>query len=568
MTMCRIFHALAPVRDSEDQLRRHILWLLLIRVILFTLLIGITALLQARGLSVILPPPAIILALLSVIYISSIGSAALLQRSSGHLRRFGLMQLLSDTLFTALLVYGTGCSQSIFTPVFIFPIVAGGLILYRMGGLIPAAAATILYGLVLAAEYFHFLPPYYGHTAYTAMHNSLRTTNLFAVYGLTFFVIALISGMLAQRLRTTEEALQRTALEFDRLSLLYKQIFDDITTGIITIDDRDRITSFNHAAARITGYSADEILGRQLGACFPGILLEGKQHRQVIDLEKKDGRMIRVGYSFSRLNMPAEDPEAGEACSDCKVITLQDISKIEKMEQQLREREKMAAIGELSASIAHDFRNPLAAISGSAQVLALETKSGSEEAPQTLRTLTEIILRESDRMAKIINNFLQFARPAPVQNEWFNLRRLVVESVDSLRQGEQRACTIEVEISETMDCWGDRQQVQTVVMHLLANSCQAAAEVGGDVTVRGTEDQWQGRNVSRIDVVDQGPGLEPEVRQRMFEPFFTTRESGTGLGLAIVRQIVEHHGGTIRVESEPGHGCAITILLPLPLPEE
>ncbi len=566
MTMCRIFHTISPVSDSDDQLRRHILWLLLIRVTLFTLLIGITALLQSMGLSVILPPPAIILALLSVIYIYSIGSAAMLQKNHGHLRRFGLIQLLSDTLFTALLVYGTGCSQSIFTPLFIFPIVAGGLILYRIGGLIPAAAATILYALVLLAEFAGLLPAYFRHTSYVPAPDPLKTANLFAVYGLTFFVIALISGMLAQRLRTTEEALQRTALEFDRLSLLYKQIFDDITTGIITVDDHDRVTSFNRAAARITGYTPDEIVGRRLGACFPEILLEKKAHRKVIDLEKKGGKMIRVGYSFSRLNMPAEEPEQEAACSDCKVITLQDISKIEKMEQQLRDREKMAAIGELSASIAHDFRNPLAAISGSAQVLALEGGDPAESA-DTRRTLTEIILRESSRMATIINNFLQFARPAPVQNEWFNLRRLVLEAIDSLHAGEQAGCGIGVEISDTMDCWGDRQQVQTVIMHLLTNSCQAVAGEPGGVTVRGREDRWQNHNVSRIDVVDQGPGLEPETRARMFEPFFTTRETGTGLGLAIVRQIVDHHGGTILVDSVPGRGCTISILLPLPLQE-
>ncbi len=564
MTMCRFLHSLSPVTDSDDQLRRHILWLLLIRVILFTLLIGVTALLQSMGLSVILPPPIIILALLSVIYIYTIGSAAILQKRRGHLHRFGLIQLLSDTVFTAVLVYGTGCSQSIFTPVFIFPIVAGGLILYRIGGLIPAAAGTILYGLVLLAEFSGLLPPFFQGTSYMPGPNPLRTANLFAVYGLTFFVIALISGMLAQRLRTTEEALQRTALEFDRLSLLYKQIFDDINTGIITIDQQNRITSFNRAAARITGYQPGEVTGRRLDACFPEIILEEQQHRQVIDLKKKEGRIIRVGYSFSRLNMPAEAPDDTSPCTNCKVITLQDISKIEKMEQKLREREKMAAIGELSASIAHDFRNPLAAISGSAQVLALE-ENGPADSTGTRQTLTEIILRESNRMATIINNFLQFARPAPVQNEWFNLRRLVQEVIDSLCREGHAECAIEVEISETMDCWGDRQQVQTVIMHLLLNSCQAVADNGGGVTILGAEDQWQNRNVSRIDVVDQGPGLEPGTRRRMFEPFFTTRESGTGLGLAIVHQIVEHHGGTIRVDSTPGRGCTVSIFLPLPL---
>ncbi|MDH3349468.1 MAG: hypothetical protein OEM02_15385, partial [Desulfobulbaceae bacterium] len=127
-----------PVTDSDDQLRRHILWLLFIRVVLFTLLPGISAVLQSKGQNVLLPPTRIVLAFISLVYLYSIGSAIALQASTIRLRRFGLIQLLSDVFFTTLLVYGTGCSQSIFTPVFNLPIIAGGLILYKIGGLIPA----------------------------------------------------------------------------------------------------------------------------------------------------------------------------------------------------------------------------------------------------------------------------------------------------------------------------------------------------------------------------------------------------------------------------------------------
>ncbi|NOQ46778.1 MAG: PAS domain-containing protein, partial [Desulfobulbaceae bacterium] len=301
----RLINFLVPVTDSEVQLRRHVLWLLLIRVIFFTLLIGTTTLLQSKGHTVILPPTSITLAFLSVIFIYSIGSAAVLQVGSLHVRRFGIIQLLSDTFFAALLVYGTGCSQSIFTPVFILPVIAGGLILYRVGGLIPAAAATILYSIVLISEYFKFLPPYFIDTPYTPPHDPLAGTNLFAVYGLTFFLTALLSGMLAGRLRTAEQELSRTSFEFDRLSLLYKQIFDDISTGIITTDDRDTVTSYNQAAERITGRPARDVIGRNFHDSFPEITLEEKIGRQVADLKKSADNMIRVGYSFSRLNMPS-----------------------------------------------------------------------------------------------------------------------------------------------------------------------------------------------------------------------------------------------------------------------
>jgi two-component system, NtrC family, sensor histidine kinase PilS len=144
MFSINILKNIKPVTDTDEQLRLHILWFLFIRVVLYTLLLGITFLLHTKEHRLILPPLFFILAYLFMIYTYSIGSALLLQKIHLRLRRFSLIQILSDTLFIGLLVYGTGCSQSIFTIVFILPIIAGGLILYRTGGLIPAAASTIL----------------------------------------------------------------------------------------------------------------------------------------------------------------------------------------------------------------------------------------------------------------------------------------------------------------------------------------------------------------------------------------------------------------------------------------
>jgi len=284
-----IFKAFTPVTDTKEQLRLHILWLIFIRVVLLTLLLGIAALLQFERQQVILPPLFFSLIFIFAFYGYSIGSALILQKKNLHLRRFALIQLISDTFFTALLVYATGCSQSIFTPVFFLPILAGGLILYRIGGLIPAATATILYGAVLASEYLGYIPPYFSATRYRPVEDVMIGTNIFAVYGLTFFLIALLSGMLARRLRFTEDALSRTIERYDRLSLLYRQIFEDITTGIITVDDDDNITSCNPAAESITGYHAADITGRPLNRYFPGIIVKPTENRRGADLKKRTG---------------------------------------------------------------------------------------------------------------------------------------------------------------------------------------------------------------------------------------------------------------------------------------
>jgi two-component system, NtrC family, sensor histidine kinase PilS len=569
-----ILRNIKPVTDSAEELRYHLLWFLFIRVILYTLLLGITFLLHTSEHHLILPPPPLILLYIFVIYVFSIGSAFLL-KTTEHLRRFGLTQLLSDTLFIALLVYATGCSQSIFPLVFILPIIAGGLILYRIGGLIPAASATIFFGIVLLCEYLGILPEYYHDTRYIEVDNFLVGMNIFAVYGLTFFLIALLSGILiallsgiiAERLRSTADALTKTELKLDRLLLLYKQIFDDIQTGIITLDAQDRITSFNPAAVNITGYPAEEVDGQSLLDIFPKIALETRE-RLTGDLTKKDGTLIRVGYSCANLRI-ADNPGSDQrTCTNCKVITLQDIGKIEEMEQQVRKAEKMAAIGEMSASIAHDFRNPLAAISGSAQLLALELQEQEQDARSTNNSLAGIILRESERMARTITEFLNYARPATPAPQWFNLKRLAEETVAVLAGENEGSCSIRLEIQDTLDIHADRQLLQLALLHLLHNGCYASRNNPEPVVIRAGEipaEEGKSEQVV-IDVKDRGEGLDPGNLAQVFEPFFSTRVDTPGLGLSIVRQIVASHQGTITLIPGRERGCTARIQLPQPLP--
>ncbi len=567
MSERRLINPLSPVLDTLEQLRRHILWLLLIRVFLFTLLITITAVLETRGRDVILPSTTITLAFLSVVFIYSIGCAALLQTKTRHILRFGLIQLLSDTLFAALLVLGTGSSQSIFTAVFIFPVIAGGLNMYRVGGLIAASSATILYGAILTGEYYNYFTKLYAETHYIPVTDPLTLTNIFAVYGVTFFTVALLSSMLAGRLRTTEEKLNRTSLQFDRLSELYKQIFDDVSTGIITIDDKNTITSYNYAAEKISGFPLDEIIGSNFDNFFEElVMVEAEHHRQVADLKRKDEKMIRVEYSFSRLNMPSDPQKDDPLCANCKVVTMRDISRLEKMEQKVRNSEKMAAIGALSAAIAHDFRNPLAAISGSAQILAMDNQVNSDS---TSQSLTEIIMRESNRMEKTITEFLQFARPSVLEPEWLDLQRVVNEIASKFMgiNTQYQACNVVIDIPDHLDCWADNHKLQTMLVHLLENSCVASKQTSKPVVIKAREEKQQEQSIIRIQILDHGSGIAEEIRPHIFTPFYSTKEDSTGLGLAIVQQIVGDHNGEITFP-EQEEGCTAQVDLPIPLNED
>ncbi len=554
----------SPVIDTEQQLKRHLLSLLLVRVLLYTALLIITTLLHFKGHGGILPPFNIIVIFMFVLTAYSAFSAVLLQRPGIHLRKFGMIQLLSDTLFAAFLVYGTGCSQSIFTPVFILPVIAGGLILYKIGGLIPAASATLLYGGVLYLDYAAVIPEYLLTTPYKPMLNPLTGSNLFAIHGITFFVAALVSGQIAGRLRTTEKELSKTALEYDRLSLLYKQIFDDISTGIITTNEQELITSFNNAAEKITGFLKEQVLGRLFYTVFPSIVLDSPQTRKVCDLVRGDDQSsIRAGYSFSHLRMPS-DNSAKQPPHRWKVVTIADISQVEKMEKQIRKAEKMAAIGELSASIAHDFRNPLAAISGSAQILAGAKDQGEITDQETVRTLMAIILRESNRMAGTITDFLQFARPVPLQKEWFAVDHMVAESLNILKKekSDLTGHTILQDIEANLYCWADLQQVQIALKHLLENAIAMAGDSQAAIAIKAYEKQIHNRTVVCLEVCDTGPGIQTELQDKIFEPFFSTREDGSGLGLAIVKQIVENHDGTVELTRNGVYSCIVRFYLP------
>ncbi|MFN2353272.1 MAG: nitrogen regulation protein NR(II) [Desulfopila sp.] len=555
-------------RHVDQILRRQLLWMLLLRVILYTSLLGITYMLSDLGFGVILLPNSALILLLLLVYIASIASAAALTRLQINARRFGFSQSLVDTFFAGCLVYFTGISSSIFTSVFFFPIITGGLILPRRGGIIAAAASTLVYGILLFLEYNAIIPTYFSSFDFNPLQSEMELINLFAVKGLTFFLAALLSAMFGARLTSTEEVLSDTIQSFDKLSHLYKAIFDSISTGIMTTNDHFIITSANTAALTIIGFQRADCIGIDIRIIFPDIDLQHSTTRQAADFTKNDGARIRIGYSHTSLHRadPGNQADKKDPQEDSILITLQDISEIEKMERKLRQGEKMAAIGMMSAGIAHDFRNPLTAISGSAQVLATEfSSSNSGGGSKENLALTDIILRESDRLFITISDFLQFARPDRAERQWFSLLNCIEEVVQVCKANPQwpSSCRMDLEIDPRMDIWADRKQFFTIMSHLLNNAIAFCPEGNEKVRLRAEEISDDDNSEQlRISVEDNGPGIEKENYEKIFEPFYTNRADGTGLGLAIVRQTVEGHRGTIEVsESELG-GAKLTLTLP------
>jgi len=536
----------------KETMRTLLQWLLLLRVIIVTILLGISIILQTKTHALLIPPLHYVIYFIFGIYFFTITSALALKFIS-NCHGFAIFQTVSDTLMAAFIVYTTGGSQSIFTVTYFLPIVGGSFILLRLGGLLMAAISTISYGFLLLVEFLH------GHLFLINLGSPLSdpfvAMHFFAIHGIVFFITAWLCVIVFERMRRTESALFQSNIDYDRLYLLYKQVFDDISTGIVTVDSAGTISSINHAAEMICGYSARELIGQPFEQVFSGFIhhSEKNQLRQLTEIRKRNGLNIPVGYSWGKLNLPNYE--------DCRVYTMQDLSQIRDMEKQVKQVEKMATIGGMAAGIAHEFRNPLAAISGASQILNDEPLSLSG------RKLVGIISRESTRLEGTIDDFLLFSKPAEPDCKWFSLKPLIEETIALLQQGRKwpsNNCRTVSDISNELDCWGDLRQIQQVLLNLISNACQAMVDNGGEIEISGEIGFRDDKEHLLIRVADNAGGIDEAIRESIFEPFYTTRENGTGLGLAIVKQLVESHNGKVAVDSVIGKGTIFTIILPLP----
>ena len=539
---------------SGNRLRQQIKWLLLLRVSLLSLFLGISSFLQFARLELTLPPAAAIVFFFIFVYLFSITSAILCKRVTRFVP-FAYGQISADCALATVMIYYSGGSHSIFTFLYFFPIISAGLMLFRRGGLTFACVNIISYGLLLSSEHVTLaaqLPEPIRANIGTAPAILMQS---FLIYGLSFVVVAMLSALLSERLARTETALDQTSRHLDYVSQLYKQIFDDITSGIITVNADGALTSFNRAAEDITGYSADEVISRNIAELFPGLQSSApNMERPTIELTKKDGHSIPIGYSWARLNLP-------NRTEDCRVYTIQDLSRIRQMEEQIRQNEKMAAIGKIAAGIAHEFRNPLAAISGAAQVLEQDIPSSSIN-----HSLLAIIIRECTRLEDNITDFLQFSRPATPEPTWIPLAAMIDECWSLLRQSAKfnEKCQLVMDLPANLDCWADQHQLKQILINLLHNAC-LAMEHGGLISIKAWEESpEQEQATTLIEIADSGCGIPEAMVNDIFAPFFTTKENGTGLGLAIVQQIIDSHHGTIKVQSTSNKGSTFTVTLPLP----
>jgi two-component system sensor histidine kinase PilS (NtrC family) len=552
--------------SSPHSLKTKLLALMVLRVVLALAFLGVALWFQIREGSVIGPSFYPLHAIVITVGLLTIIYSVLLGRVR-NLTLFTYVQIIVDIALITVIVYVTGGIESYLSIMYFLLVIGSPILLNKRGGFYAASVSSIAYGIMVDLDYYEMLPE-----GYKILWSPIKAGWEDAVTGiathiLAFFTVAYLVGYLAEKTARIERKLEEKEIDFERLENLNRHIVENIASGIMTLDSTRRITSFNSAAEDITGYSLRDVYYRNVEDIFPGILkkgfrVTGREARLVMTFRSKGGGGIYLGFKIS----------PGQGDDMANIMIFQDLTQIKALEEQLKRDERLKALGKISASMAHEIRNPLASMSGSIQLLRGELKLKGEKLK-----LMEIVLRETERLNSLITDFLLFARPAKEKMESVNIVEVIGETLKVFGNSpEAKGLKVESSLEGAMFIEANRRQMSQVFWNLFLNSATSMPEGGllrvttglnteaGESGILATYDgSHKSKTFAEISIIDTGDGIAPEVLGKIFDPFYSTRETGTGLGLALAHRIVQSHGGYIEVKSALGKGSEFKVLLPL-----
>jgi two-component system sensor histidine kinase PilS (NtrC family) len=529
------------------------------RVVIGTLLLGSAILIQISRPGAFPVDP--FFTLIGLTYALSVVYLATLRFAERHPwlvdLQFGL-----DAVLVSAFIHVTGGIASNFSSLYVLPVIAASMIRSRRVAMQVASLSAMLYLALVLVQYVdvglpaqvkRFTPvvelPTLGVARYTVAIN---------LGG--FFAVALLAGSLAESLRSAGARLEYASHEIRDLRKYNENVINSLLSGLVTTDAEARILTFNRAASVILGIPSTQAIRHdaidvlQLPAdTRTGLAGLGDARTLRIDTQHRtgDGRSIDLGLTASPLTFP--DGRAGF------LFMFQDVTDMRRLERNARLQQRLAAVGEMAAGIAHEIRNPLASMSGSIQVLRQELTLSDEQAQ-----LMDIVLRESERLNDTIKSFLAYARPQRFALAKIDIRRVVQDAALLLRNSAevQAHHTIGVEVpADPVWCEADENQIRQVIWNLATNGLRAMAQGGRLLLTAATASDGSGATL--LTVEDQGRGIPAEDLDVIFQPFHSSFDKGTGLGLAIVHRIVTDHNGTINVSSRVGAGTVVAVRLPM-----
>jgi two-component system sensor histidine kinase PilS (NtrC family) len=521
---------------------RSLTWYLICRTAVITFLLGGAAFFYLNGeanRTLIFP----LFLLIGVAYAEALGSAIALKKIS-NTNLLTQIQIVWDLLFVSVLIPLTGGLESVFSFAYLLVIISASFLLTRRLTIMAAACAIILFGGILYLQYVNGL-------SFFNLSRSVPDGTFFStlfVHGVAFFLTAILSGTLAERWRLSEEQLQRKTVDYAELEKMNQTILAHISSGLMLINAEGKIHSFNRAATSITGLSFQDVYNRDATKIFPGLPLSPIITTEPLNraegyFVKNDGQKLILGYATT-LAKGSQGENFGI------LVTFQDLTQLKRVEEDLKRIDRLAAVGRLAAGMAHEIRNPLASISGSVQLL-MEAKTVQ---PDDLR-LMGIIVKEAERLNGLLTDFLEFAKPKQPQTEAVNVASILDQLIEMLTT-DPRFDHIEIsrEYPKVYILELDRNLILQALWDLAVNATEAMQGQGELTFSIGPKGK------PAIIVEDSGPGIDNEIRGRIFEPFFSTKQEGTGLGLANVYSVIEAHGGMVTVERGAGGGARFSLL--------
>lgn len=547
--MGSIQNSKVPGRDKE--LSRYLLALIVVRAII--LLVGLNlashlGILSERiGTLPFLPLYNILALTLTLLYLILWWS-----RRQCLLQLY--LQICIDLILTTILVAYTNGIESAFVSFYLLIIIYCSLTLGRNGGMVGSALSTILYAGIIAANHLGYIG-----TRSTGGNTPLETFRISA-HVLGFWAVAYLGMYLHQRLRIVEWELKEKIDSLTQLQRLNEHIVSSIRSGLITTDLRGQIAVFNIAAQELTGRDAQEMLGRPIqtliGESFwdqithADLLWNPRALRHEAWISIPGGPKRYLGFSVSPL-LDQNQQLLGY------IISFQDLTEIIRLEEEVRLKDRMAAIGKMAAGIAHEIRNPLTSMRGSVEILRSRTNLPAKD-----ERLLDILIRESDRLNKFVEDFLNFARPGQYAKHSLDLVPVLRDSVTLLRNNpeirEKHSVSLNTEV-QSMKIVGNADRLKQVFWNLAQNAIRAMPN-GGELKI---DIQNVSGEIGEIVFQDNGIGMSQGEKEQIFQPFQSGFKGGLGLGLSIIFQIMEDHKGKISFESDKGKGTKVRLRFPL-----
>lgn len=475
------------------------------------------------------------------------------------------LQFLFELLIESSIIYATGNINSPFSILFILTIISAALVYRLIGSLVIASVVSASYAFIIWLGFGQ------GHSQEITMETleTIYSVDDLVFYSifiqiLIFYLIAFISGYLSERINISDQQLAVTSRELKKARLETDDILRNLNSGLLTIDAEGKIIFFNRTAENILGYKEELVRGLSVSEVFAErmpsfehclldcLVNHINQPRYELYIINKNKTKIPIGVSTSVLK-----EENGQIRGVIAIFS--DLTDVKKLEKKVRANDRLMAVGEMSASIAHEIRNPLAAISGSVQILKSELKV--EESNEKLMSL---IIKESDRLTSLLNDFLSYSRIDKPNFAKIELCHLITEVVEILyhhpRYNDKITINIEADKS-IVYVIGDEGMLKQLLINLATNALEAIDPACGVITIQLVVHSDSGS--AELFISDNGSGMSPEIISSIYKPFFSTKDKGTGLGLAIVHRICSALKIPINISSQPAEGTSIVVELPL-----